>query len=132
MKMRRWFVVAICLAVFGLLGGTSFAAEKIMDIRVPFDFTVDGNVVPGGGYSIVVDGPSRNSVLLQSDVTGDVTSLPVLTRLADTGRNKAYLVFDKTSKAHYLSEIHIPGKDGYAILGAPGEHEHMMLSEGDK
>jgi hypothetical protein len=131
MEKQRWFVAAICAVVLGLLGGTSWAAEKIMEIKVPFDFNVQGATLPSGSYTLIADGANNDEVVLQSS-SGDVTQLPVVTRLADNGRNKAYLVFDKDGGDRFLSEIHMPGKDGYAIQGASGTHEHMTVPTEDK
>ena len=126
MKLHRLFVVAICTLVFGLFGGTAWAAEEIMSVSVSFDFAVEGATLPAGTYGVVVDS-SRGSVALRDDRTGNITRLSVVTRVADVGRNKAYLVFDKARGSYSLSEIHIPGMDGYALAGATGEHEHVKV-----
>jgi hypothetical protein len=131
MKLCRLFVVAICTVVFGLFGGAAWAAETIMTVKIPFEFAVEGATMPAGSYGVVVD-RSRGSIALRNDSTGKITRLSVVTRLADVGRKKAYLVFDKAGGRRSLSEIHIPGTDGYALQGATGEHKHVKVPSLDR
>lgn len=130
MRMNRSLVVALCVIALGLGGGLVHAAERIMVVDVPFDFTVDQGAMSAGAYEVVAEGPGGNELLLRDKLTGDLTRLPVLFRLADTGRDKAYLVFDSTSEGRFLSEIHLPKEDGYAIKAAPGRHDHVTIPAG--
>jgi hypothetical protein len=59
--------------------------------------------------------------------TNDRTLVRVITRLADLGGTEPKIVFDKTEKASYLAEVHLPGMDGFDVQHAPGEHSHTMV-----
>ena len=127
MKNQRLYVVAVFAVVFGLLGGAAWAAEEIMTVEVPFDFAVEGGTLPAGTYDVIVKGPEASSLVLRNSRTGEATTLSIVTRLADVGRNKAYLAFDKVEDVHTLSEIHIPNNDGYALQGASKDHQHEVV-----
>jgi hypothetical protein len=128
MKNRSVFVLVACAVLLGLLGGTAWSADPIMNVYVKFDFKVQGKTLPAGYYVVLVNRAKPEDVVLKNEQTDEVTQLPIMTRLADTGGSKAKLVFDKAGGEHYLSEIHIPNMDGYALQGAPGEHAHEQVS----
>jgi hypothetical protein len=127
MKSRSVFVVVACAVLLGLLGGTAWSADPIMNVYVKFDFKVQEKTLPAGYYVVLVNRARPEDVVLKNEQTDEVTQLPIVTRLADTGGSKAKLVFDTEGGEHYLSEIHIPNTDGYALQGAPGEHKHEQV-----
>lgn len=127
MKLQRWYVLAVCALAFGLLGGAAWAAEHVMTVDIPFDFAVEAGTLPAGTYDVVVNGPGSGSIVLRDSRTGEATRLSIVTRLADVGRNKAYLAFDKVADTHTLAEIHIPKRDGYALQGASADHLHEIV-----
>jgi hypothetical protein len=50
-------------------------------------------------------------------------------RLADRGLDKPKVFFDKTKDGkYYLSELQLPGMDGFLFKGATGEHIHEALT----
>jgi hypothetical protein len=79
-------------------------------------------------YSFRLDGPDQAVLAIVDASEGGSTALPVMTRLADLGSNKVQIVFDVADGRHYLSEIHVPGADGFAFEGAPGKHTHATVS----
>jgi hypothetical protein len=131
MVRKGWILVTVLLTALVTVGGTPQAAENLVEVEVPFEFVVEGEALPAGSYTVVVDGANGNDVVLQNGRTGDLTKLTVLTRLADVGRNRSYLVFDTVGDGRFLSEIHSPGMDGYALPGAGQEHGHQSLSGGN-
>jgi hypothetical protein len=82
-----------------------------------------------GRYEFKPEGPTQNHLTIRNIDTGETLVLPVLTRLADTGSAKAQIAFDITDGKHYLSEVHIPGTDGYAFQGASGQHSHALVTQ---
>jgi len=127
MKARHIVVSIVCVALFALAGGAVWAAPSGLRVDVPFEFTVEKGSLPSGTYEILIDGPRDSIVRLRNIQTGKMTRLSIDTRLADVGAKKAYFVFDKAGNNHFLSEIHIPGSDGYALKGASKEHEHEKV-----
>ena len=55
--------------------------------------------------------------------------MPVTSRLSDRG-NEALVVFDKEGELYYLSEIFMPGIDGFQVKGATGKHTHVKVKAG--
>jgi hypothetical protein len=57
--------------------------------------------------------------------------IPVVTRLArrngSSDDNGPTLVFDRVGKTHALSEVWLPGQDGYLVKGTPEKHEHDIV-----
>jgi len=127
MKRNRLSVLAACAVVLGLMGGAAWAAEEKAHVEIPFDFTVLSGTLKAGAYVVVTDGPKDNRVVLRSAATGRVIPLTVTTRLADLGGKDPLLVFDTVGSSRYLSEIHIPGIDGYALRGSALEHRHETV-----
>jgi hypothetical protein len=127
--MKTRFIVAsiVCIALFALAGGAVWAASSGMRVNVPFEFTVEKGNLPSGTYEILIDGPRNSVIRLRNLDTGKMTRLSIRTRLADVGAKKAYFVFDKAGSGHFLSEIHLPGSDGYELKGVSKEHQHEKV-----
>lgn len=114
----------LLLAVMSGYGQPASAKAKI-----DFPFTAGGKVLPAGQYEFVrdatapvfnVQGEGKNFVVAQ-----------VITRLAGamhTTPEDAHLVFDKVGDTYFLSEIWVPGEDGYMILATKGQHEHKVVN----
>ncbi len=53
----------------------------------------------------------------------------VLTRIAQVGTSEPVVVFDKAADGTcYLSEVHMPGIDGFTFRGAPAKHTHVKVT----
>ena len=127
--MRKQFVgVVVGAVVLGLAASLAWAAASAT-VQIGFSFTVKGKEFPAGRYEFRPEGPNQNHLTIRNLDTGETQVLPVLTRLADTGSAKAQIAFDITDGKHYLSEVHIPGTDGYAFQGASGQHSHAIVTQ---
>jgi hypothetical protein len=92
-------VGAALLAAFIPLSVTASASE--MNIRIPFDFVVNGHTLPAGTYSV----SSTGTVVLMS---GGHKSALIMTSLADVTADRAgrgTLVFLKSGERYDLVEI---------------------------
>jgi hypothetical protein len=127
--MRKQFlaVVAVCAVVLGLAGTLVWAAGAAT-VDIPFSFFIKDKEMPAGRYEISVEGSNMNRLVIRAKDGGQTSMVPVLTRLADTGAKEPMVVFDKANDKYYLSEVHLPGKDGFAVQGAPGKHTHETVS----
>ena len=68
-----------------------------------------------------------------TDQAKNSTLVPILTQLAGamhTTPQDAHVVFDVVDGTHYLSEIWMPGEDGYLVLATKGKHEHRLINIG--
>ena len=127
--MRKQFVgVAVGALVLGLAASLAWAAASAT-VQIEFSFTAKGKEFPAGRYEFKPEGAAQNHLTIRNIETGETLVLPVLTRLADTGSAKAQIAFDITDGKHYLSEVHIPGTDGYAFQGASGQHSHAIVTQ---
>ncbi len=124
--MRRQLVaVAVVVVMVGLAGGLAWAANKV-EVTFRFDFIVNGQAMPAGNYVIQVEG---ERVTIKGTAASAGIEVPVVTRLADRGLDKPKVFFDKTKDGkYYLSELQLPGMDGFLFKGATGEHIHEALT----
>jgi hypothetical protein len=97
--------------------------------KIDFPFTVGRTVLPAGQYEFV-----RDDTALVFKVQGEgknVAVAPIITRLAGemhTTPQDSHVVFDVVGDAHLLSEIWIPGEDGYLLLATKGPHTHKVIN----
>jgi hypothetical protein len=124
-KLLSALAVAVALTALG--SSRVVAADLLVKGEVPFAFSAAGNQLPAGQYQVSVEDPTANVLVLQDVSAKKSVMVPFLTRLATTNDVDAELVFDKDASGTYLSEIRIPGRDGYFIPGAKGEHTHVRV-----
>ena len=128
MRSRTRLVVALVMAtVLGAFAGTALAASAV-SVNVPFEFMVNGKTMPEGTYQIQFAGTKSSVLIVRNVKNGQNVLVPVVTRLADLGGKEVSVVFDKVDGKAYLSELHVPGTDGFEIQGAPGKHTHALVS----
>jgi hypothetical protein len=128
-SMRKQFPVVIAACVVGLaLGGAIAWASGGIAVNIPFSFMVKDKEMPAGHYEIEATGSDQARLLVRStDGKGSVV-VPVIERLADTGATEPKIVFDKVGTKSYLSEVHIPGSDGFLVGIAKGKETHEVLT----
>jgi len=124
MKLRGVALVAL-LAAFPLLLNAQTVIPKV-NAEISFDFQISGKVLPAGSYSFAANKDGVVTVTNLKSLQSFIAT--VLTRLADIPGSEAAVVFDKVGNTYYLSELHIPGIDGYHFTGAPGPHSHVRAS----
>ena len=128
--MRKQLVAVVVFGFIMLGIGASLAwAGNEVEATFKFDFIVNGKEMPAGSYFVEVQG---ERVMIKSSRSGAGTEVPVLTRLADRGLEKPKFYFDKTKDGkYYLSELQLPGMDGFLFKGATGEHIHEAVTGQD-
>lgn len=127
--MKKLVVIACGVTLLASLAGAGFAASGIAaSVKIPFAFMVKDKEMPAGRYEIRVEGDGSRLVMQGADGSAGPTILPVLTRLAELGGTQVDVVFDNADGKHYLSEVHLPGRDGFALPGAPGAHTHTKVT----
>jgi hypothetical protein len=125
--MRKQILASVVVGVvaLGLAGSIAWAAAAV-SVDIPFSFIVKDKEMPAGRYEIREQGEA--SLALRSDKSGQVL-VPVIERLADTGGKEPKVIFDKMSDGKsYLSEVHIPGGDGFLVGIAKGKETHVTVS----
>jgi hypothetical protein len=125
--MRKQVLAAVVVAVFalGLAGSIAWAASAI-SVNIPFSFIVKDKEMPAGQYEIREQG--ETNLAIRGDKGGQIL-VPVIERLADTGAKEPKVVFDKMPDGKsYLSEVHIPGGDGFLVGVAKGRETHVTVT----
>jgi len=128
--MKKQVLAAVVVGVFalGLAGSLAWAAGAV-SVDIPFSFVVKDKEMPAGRYAIQTQGNDESRLAIRSNDGGGTVFALVLERLADTGGKEPKVIFDKTEDGKtYLSEVHIPGQDGYLVGIAGGKEKHVTLS----
>jgi hypothetical protein len=128
--MRKQVLAAVVVTVFALGLAGSFAwASGTVSVNIPFSFIVKDKELPAGRYEIRTQGDAETTLAIRSNLGGGSVLVPVLERLADTGAKESKVVFDKMDDGKsYLSEVHIPGQDGFLVGIAKGRETHVTVT----
>ncbi len=95
---------------------------RALTLDIPFAFIAGSVTLPAGKYEI--QGTSlEGEIRLTNLGTQDSVMAQVLTRISP--RDTAEVVFDRTADTSYLSEVYMPGLDGFLIQGAQVRHTHV-------
>jgi hypothetical protein len=128
MKIR----ILLTISAFVLFAATfASAATPLVKGNIPFQFNAGGKVLPAGQYEFSTDDPGK-LVTVRSVPAGSSSMVTVLTRLAagiHTTAADAHIVFDKVGETYTLSEIWVPGVDGYLLNVVKSKHEHKIVDE---
>lgn len=127
--MRKVLLASLVVGILavGLASSPATAASSAF-VKIPFNFFVKDKEMPAGRYEVRLEGELANRVVLRDASGGGASLLPVVTRLADTGATMVQVVFDTAEGKNFLSEVHFPGIDGFALAGAPGMHTHTKVN----
>lgn len=128
-KMTLALGLIVLLAAGSALMGQ--APARILKAKIDFEFGVAGKVLPMGDYEFVVTGDGQ--VVRVQGQGKSVEMANVITRLAaemHTTPQDAHLVFDVVGTNHFLSEVWIPGEDGYLVHSTKGAHTHKVVNIG--
>jgi hypothetical protein len=124
----RTLVAASAVALVMLAGGPPAYAQQHYDFTVPFSFVANGRAFTAGQYMIVPDNEHEVLNLLPKDPKAGSAFLPVETRIAETTSLAApEVVFDRINGQLYVSELLLPGEDGYLLLVTKAKHTHQSL-----
>jgi len=105
--MKRIATIALSIAATLLTSGSAFAQSHTAKATVPFNFTVNGNTMPAGTYSIHSRSIEGNLVTL-GDAEQKVNML-ALGQVDSNGPVQAgVLVFHKYGDRYFLSEVRYP------------------------
>jgi hypothetical protein len=123
---KRSVVLALAIAV--AVGGAVAYAQSQTQVNIGFAFLAGGKSMPAGEYAI--ERRPVGGLVLRPRQAGP--SSPVLTSISRLGRHDkdpfAELVFDKTEGGMQLSEIWLPGEDGYLLLATSRDHQHVVVN----
>ena len=128
--MKKQILSAVAVGVFaiGLAGSVAWAATTTA-MDVSFSFFVNGKELPAGHYEIETVGTSESTLRISDAKSHRTVLVKVIERLANTGAKEPRVVFDKMEDGKsYLSEIHVPGADGFLVGLAKGRETHVTVT----
>jgi len=115
-------------SVFVLLAAASAYGQTTVSAKIPFPFTASGRSLPAGQYDFVRD-TNDEAIRVTGAVKGSGAVAMVISRLAEgmhTTPQDAHIVFDKVGEKYFLSEVWIPGADGFLLHVTKEKHEHRI------
>jgi hypothetical protein len=126
--MKKHLFVGAFVALFVLVGSGKTLHAQSVTVDVPFQFKAGNTDFPAGSYKIRALKQSPGTLSFRNANTGETTLVPFITRLSPRDPSKGAAVFDKQDNQSYLSEVYLPGLDGFHLQGAPGAHTHKVLN----
>jgi hypothetical protein len=93
-------------------------------------FNIEGKTLPAGQYEFFPDVQS-SAMRVVGAGKGSSALAMIVTRMAaeiHTTPNDAHVVFDKVGDVYTLSEVWVPGQDGYMLNVTKGKHEHRTVN----
>jgi hypothetical protein len=120
---------ALALAIVATGAGLASAQSSVRVLaNVPFAFTAGGQTLAAGDYAIHQTSDTADVLELQNTGTNKAVMVSFLARLGQRNDMQAALVFDKNEDGVFLSEIHVPGEDGYLVANVPKRHVHDTVT----
>ena len=107
----------------------AYAQGQSVRAKIPFQFTVSGKVLPAGQYDFMRDANDEAIRVVGERKTPGVIAM-IVTRLGagiHTTPEDAHIVFDKVGDTYFLSEVWVPGVDGFLLHSTKGKHEHRTV-----
>ena len=104
-------VVAMVFAAAAAQAGPN---NNRQEVKVPFGFTVNGQEMPAGSYSVLQDDSQSGTLLIQGQHSAAyVLTAPVA---SGSGPQDTSLVFEKDGKGYRLMQVWDDAGDGVSIV----------------
>jgi len=104
---------ALCMALYPAAG---------ISVEIPFGFLAGGKLLPAGTYRFT-ENESGGALKVTNVKTDESVMVPIFTRIAP--QSDAEVIFDKVGDKHHISEVYLPGVDGFLLKAAPARHTHV-------
>jgi hypothetical protein len=131
--MKHRIVAPLLAAALLLVAHPSISnAQDVMFITVDFPFAVQGRTVPAGTYVLWLKPDMTGFTLTQSDTPPPAETIAFETerRLApmEPPLGAAHVVFEQDRDHNFLSEIWLPGEDGWLVYQTQGSRAHRRVT----
>ena len=127
--MNRRFLVLLAITAFVVVAYPAVSqAQDTAVVTVGFPFVAEGQTMPAGPYELQLNSDQTAFTLTASPKETGVF-LTIITRLAapEPPSGDTRVVFDKVGNTYYLSEVWLPGEDGFLVYAAKGKHTHQIV-----
>ena len=125
---RRFFVLLAVTALALVVHPAVGLAQDTALVTVGFPFVAEGKTMAAGPYELQLN-IDRTAFTLTAAPKGTGVFLTTITRLAsaEPPATDTHIVFDRVGNTYYLSEVWLPGEDGYLVYAAKGKHTHQVI-----
>ncbi len=124
MNRRRIGILLVVASVVFAVG--AWAQGQAASMKIGFSFIAQGKSLPAGTYKLEVT--PAGHVVLQTEKSGAAADLKPIKALGQDGSvEEVKLVFDKIGSIRFLSEVWLPGQDGYLVGTSSGAHEQEIV-----
>ena len=121
---RQVFAAAVTFVVAFVMSGAMAHAQSV-SAEITFPFAAGGKEMAAGKYSVDVAADFR---LRLTGPAGERVFMPVITLLGRHDKDAdAEFVFDKVGGKTLLSEVWMPGRDGYLLVATKAPHDHAVV-----
>ncbi|HEX9111736.1 MAG TPA: hypothetical protein VF845_09690 [Terriglobales bacterium] len=130
--MKKQAATLLILTLLAVPGFVNAQSRQVIKAQVPFDFIVNGNILPAGECAIEVQGDGQTYLLVSSG-RHQMFVLPNATE-SSTVSAETKLVFHRYGDRYFLSSISREGNNrGYALPAGKAEKEMraQKAAEGD-
>jgi hypothetical protein len=118
----------VSAALVALAASQTAGAQTRYDFKIPNGFVANGKTCAAGNYAFSVDPASDVITLEPTSTKSPAISLPVETRVSERKPlTQPEVVFDKLNGQLVLSELLIPGEDGYLLVVTKAKHSHESV-----
>ena len=125
---RRTLVTIAAGALVMLAGSQPAQAQTRYDFKVPFSFAANGKAFAAGEYVLAVNDAQEVVALEAKDPKAGGALLAVETRISERkSLSEPEVVFDKLNGKYYVTELLVPGDDGYLLLVTKAKHTHESV-----
>jgi len=127
---HRFSVLVAAIALVLAVGPARAFAQDALLINVPFPFVASRMTHPAGEYRLRVS--DNKSELTITPMKGPATVALILSRLSliDMPGQADRAVFDRVGSTYFLSELWLPGEDGFLVHAAKEAHTHHTVKVG--
>jgi hypothetical protein len=125
--MNHPFRFLVVMLVVTLVAGTAVAyAQEAITINPPFAFKAGATTYQAGKYELSI---TNEQTILMVNGPKAGSSVAVVTRLSDAEppATEGKVIFDKVGDLYYLSEVWIPGFDGFLVNAIKEKHTHVKV-----
>jgi hypothetical protein len=127
--MNRRVVTLLVAMVFAFVVYPAVTyAQEGATADIGFQFVAAGKTMPPGNYILTANSDATAFTLASAGKGPGVIVAP-MTRLAasEPPSSDTRFVFDKVGNTYFLSEVWLPGEDGYLFYAAKEKHTHATV-----
>jgi hypothetical protein len=123
--MKKQILNALALASFVVVltvASASAGIQSPIKVKVPFDFTVGGQTLPAGVYTVCNLTPY--TLAIQSEDRKQSTTILVNEKVAGRASERSRLAFRRFGDRYFFAQVWVAGNDrGYETILSKGERE---------